>query len=260
MRQLTSLKLISLIIAIVMVLAGCGGSVTVNGNVCGFDYWGNPIYCQVNPPLPPLPTPVASTSTFALAQGVSNVVNTSYTFTVNAQDTYGNIYTIQNSSAPGPSTTFQSLPANTTGVTQFYFENGFTTLKIYWTNYYSASPFQPLGAVANFAGSPEIVNSYQAPPTTATVGQQFPSLTATLYHDSSYSVVDGTLTETVGLAANTASTALLCFTDTVQLTQAGINDNLYAGTTSNCYVIDTAGNITGMQITAPVGYGTMLFY
>jgi hypothetical protein len=98
------------------------------------------------------------------------------------------------------------------------------------------------------------------PPTAGTVGQTFPELSATLYRDATQSVSDGTLSEAIGLAPDTSTTALLCFNDTVQLTQAGVSDNLIGGATANCFRIDSGGNLLGMQITTPINGISTLFF
>ena len=260
MLNLRYFKLIALMLPITVILAACGGN-SGNEAVCGYDEWGDPIFCSVNSTIPPLPTPIASTSTFNIAQGMTNAASSSYSYTIKAQDANYNIYSIQYSSMPGQPATFQSTPASSATITEAFSENNTQSSNDIWTNYYTLSPFQLLGSSANYPGGSEVVNNWQAPPATATVGQQFLLMTSTLYHDSTNSIADGTLTESVGLSANTTTTALLCFTDTVQLTQAGINDNLYEGTTSKCYIIDPAGNLLGMQITTPVnGVGVLQFY
>jgi hypothetical protein len=242
-----------------LVLASCGGS-SDSQPICGYDIYGNAINCVAYAPITPLAPPVTSTATFPVAQAMANIANNSYNFSVQSQDSYGNIYSIQTASTPGPIAQFNGVSANTAAITQNMYLNGAIIQKVTATNYFKLSPYQFLGSIANYYGGSLLVTAWQTPPTTGTVGQQFSSYNATLYHDSSNSIVDGTLIETISLNADTASTALLCQNDSVQLTQQGFYDHLYQGTTSTCYRIDTGGNVLGMQITVPVYGPTMLFY
>lgn len=242
-----------------LALAGCGGGGD-NTTFCGYDAFGDPLFCQIPPPPAPLPTPVASTSTFAVTQGLMNIASQQYTFNVSAADNFGNVFTIAYSSQPGPASMFGGVSASTANVTETLYENGTMVDAIATTNYFISSPYQFLGSTENTPGGAEVVNSWQTPPSTATVGQSFPSLVATLYHDSSDTTIDGSLTETLGLAPDTAATALLCQNDSVQLTQAGINDQLFAGASATCFRIDPSGNVQGMQINTPINGTSMLFY
>ncbi len=230
-------------------LAACGGG----GDDCGYGNCG-----PVNPPAPP--TPVASTDTFPVSQALLNIATQTYSYNVSAYDIYGNQFTLQYSSAPGTAGTFNGQAASTANVTESLFENGALLQTDTYVNYYVLAPYQFLASVGDFPGGVEVVNSSQTLPATGTVGQSFPELSATLYHDTTQTVPDGTLSETIGLNADTASTALFCFNDTVQLTQAGMSDNLISGATSNCFRIDTSGNVQGMQITTPINGVSMLFF
>lgn len=251
-----STKLFGLSMVSLLALAGCGG----NSDICGYDAYGDPLVCQATPSIPPLAAPVASSASFSIAQGLINIATQNYAYTVNSVDGYGNIYTIQYSSVPGQPALFGTTPASTANITQALSENSSTLQTITSTNYYIQSPYQFLGSVSNVPGGSEVVNSFQVAPVSGLVGQTFPSYAATVYRDSTNVVVDATLTETIGLSADTSTTALLCLTDTIQLTQAGISDNLSGGTYSNCFRIDPNGNVLGLQITTQINGMPMLFY
>ncbi|MBV8636428.1 MAG: hypothetical protein JO002_18195 [Burkholderiaceae bacterium] len=253
-----STKNYSLALLCAWVLAGCGGGGD-DVAFCGYDAYGNAVFCgTTNPPSPP--TPVASTDTFPVPQALLNVATQSYSYSVSAYDRFGNQFTIQYASAPGAAGTYNGQAASTANVTESFYENGALQETDTFVNYFVLSPYQFLGSVGNFAGGVEVVNSFQTLPATATVGQSFPELSATLYHDTTQTVSDGTLTEAIGLSADTASTALFCFNDTTQLTQTGMSDNLVNGNSSTCFRIDTSGNVQGMQITTPVNGTSMLFF
>ncbi len=238
-------------------LVGCGGGGDVT--FCGYDEFGDPLYCNVpNPPSPP--TPVASADTFPINQALVNIATQSYSYSVSSFDGFGNQFTIHYSSAPSGAGTFNGQAAGTSNITESLYENGALLQTDTFVNYYVLSPFKFLGSVGNFPGGVESATSSQSLPATGSVGQTFAALSATLYHDASQTVSDGSLVESDSLAADTASTALFCFNDTVQLTQTGVSDNLTSGASATCFRIDTSGNVQGMQITTPVGGVAMLFF
>ena len=251
-------KSLGLVAITAFFVTGCGGS--SDAGFCGYDAYGDPIFCQVNQPPAPLPPVVASTLTFPVTQGLTNIATQNYSYIISATDSSGNIFSIDYASVPGTVTTFGQVQANTANVTQSYSENNSQLQTTTTTNYFIPAPYQFLGSESTLAGRSEVVNTWQAPPATGTVGQTFPSISATLYHDSTNTMVDGTLSETIGLSPDTANTALLCMVDTIQLTQAGVNDGLSNGTTSNCFRIDPSGNVLGLQMSTPVNGVTMLFY
>ncbi|HEX7645454.1 MAG TPA: hypothetical protein VF472_24900 [Burkholderiaceae bacterium] len=252
----TKNKSLALAGACAVALAGCGGG---DGVVCGYDAYGDPIVCNtVNPPSPP--TPVASANTFPVNQALVNIATQTYSYDISGYDANGNQFTIHYASAPGLDSTFNGQAASTSNVTESFYENGSLMETDTYVNYYVLSPYQFLGSVGNFAGGMETVNAFQALPDAGTVGQSFPELSATLYHDTTQTVNDGTLSEAASLNADTDSTALLCFNDTTQLTQAGMADNLTAGDSATCFRIDTGGNVLGMQISTPVNGVPTLFF
>jgi len=258
-NSLRNLIYAAVVFPLVFLLPGCGGS-SNNAPICGYNINGYAIACVANPPITPLAPPVTSTATFPVAQAMANIANSGYNFTVNSQDSYGNIYSIQYSSIPGSTAPYGSVTANTAAITQVTYLNGQTIQNVSATTYFTLSPYKFLGSNANYFGGSQAVTSWQTPPATGTVGQQFSSFNATLYHDSTNSIVDGTVIETISLNPDTASTALLCQNDSVQVTQQGYFDGIYQGTTSTCYRINTSGTVLGMQMTVPVYGPPMLFY
>jgi len=239
----------------VALLASCGGD---NGYGCGYDAYGNPLSCTVSVAVPVI-GPVASTLSFAPAQTLLNVATLPYSFTVSSSDALGNAYTISNVSAPGPASSFNGGAASTTILTQNFFTNGVAGNADTTTSYFDPHTAAFLGASGLFPGEFEVVTTFQAPPTVATVGQSFPLLSANLYHDSTQTVLDGSLTETLGIQADTATTALVCLEDSVQLTASGIADGLSSLPTSTCYRVDTSGTLLGLQISTDVNGNLLTF-
>lgn len=248
----------------VVVLAGgllsaCGGS---GDAPCGYDAFGNPIFCApVNPyPVVPQPVaPVASTLPFPLAQAVANTISQPLSFQVSSQDTFGNSYLMSYASTPGQGT-FNGTPALAATVVQSVFENGTSLGTTTTTNLYDPTTDAFLAANNGLPGGNVVATQSFAVPATGLVGQSFPNFTANIYHDATQAVIDGTVTETVSINPDTASTALVCFDDVVQLTPAGVADGLSDLPASTCVRIDAAGNLVGLQVTTTVNGGSLTFY
>jgi len=239
-------------------LTGCGGSGDV---VCGYDAFGNPIICApVNayPVSAPI-TPVASTLQFPLSQAVMNTISQPFSFQVSSQDAFGNSYLMSYASTPVQST-FNGAPALAATVVQTVFENGTSLGTTTTTSLYNPATSAFLAANDGMPGGNVVATQTFAVPATAVVGQSFPNFTANIYHDATQTVIDGTIAEAVSVNADTATTALVCFDDTVQLTPAGVADGLSALPSSTCVRIDAAGNLVGLQVTATVNGGSLTFY
>ena len=115
--------------AAVLALAACGSN--DNGYVCGYDAFGDPLFCSIptTPSPPTQPAPVASTDTFDTAAAMTNVATQTFSYTVSGYDSSGNSYTVVYASTPGGSASFQTgaatpVPAVTANVTETFSENG----------------------------------------------------------------------------------------------------------------------------------------
>ncbi len=255
--------------AAVLALAACGSN--DNGYVCGYDAFGDPLFCSIptTPSPPTQPAPVASTDTFDTAAAMTNVATQTFSYTVSGYDSSGNTYTVVYASTPGGSASFQTgaatpVPAVTANVTETFSENGSSPSVTTTTNYFDPSTYAFLGSRSNYLGGYEVVAptpTVSPVPATATEGQSTSLFSANLYRDSTMTVNDGTLTETFALNADTATTALMCFDDTTSPNASGTTDGLVSGQTSVCYRISPAGTIQGIELTQPVaGVGLVTFW
>lgn len=248
----------------VIVLAGgllsaCGGY--GDAAVCGYDAFGNPIVCG---PVSTIPVgapvaPVASTLSFPLAQVMANTVAQPFSFQISSQDALGNTYVMNYSSTPGQGT-FNGSPAHSATVVQAVYENGTSLGTITTTTLYDPTTGAFLAADDGMSGGNEVATQTFAVPATGVVGQSFPNFTANIYHDATQTVLDGTVAEAVSVNPDTATTALVCFDDTVQLTPAGVADGLSSLPSSTCLRVDAAGNLVGLQVTADVNGGSLTFF
>ncbi len=247
-------------VALVLALAACGSN--DNGYVCGYDAFGDPLFCSIptTPNPPTQPAPVASTDTFDTAAAMTNVATQAFSYTVSGYDSSGNTYTVVYASSPGGSSSFQtgagtSVPAIITTVTETFSENGSSPSVTTTTNYFDPSTYAFLGSNSNFLGGYEVVSptpTASPVPPTATEGQSTSLFSANLFRDATMAVNDGTLTENFALDADTAATALMCLDDTTSPSASGTADGLVSGQTSVCYRISPAGTIQGIELTQPV--------
>ena len=242
----------------VLGLNACGGDGYAGG--CGVDAYGNFIPCGNGAGVAgTVAAPVASPNTFQFQQALVNAATQVQNFTVSSVDAFGNSYSFNLASQPGPMTTFAGAPAASATIAQTMYENGVQIGSYQYTNFYSLPDYQLLGATGATPGSFELVSTSQAAPVTALVGAGFPSFTANLFRDASQTVLDGTLVENLALSADTASTALLCMNDSIQLTQNGIVDGLSAAPSSTCLRISPAGDLLGLVTTQVVNGMTLTF-
>ncbi len=232
-------------------LSGCGGD-------GGYGYCGPGPNCS-NYVAPAVVPPVASTSTFAIAPALTASATTAQNYAVHSVDGFGNAYTLNLTITPGPATTFSGASAISTTVNQSLYQNGVLVNVQQFTNFYDPTGTALLGSTGATPGSFTVVTANTPAPATAVVGQTFPSFTETIYHDSTLTVSDGTLVETLAVNADTASTALLCMNDAVQLTATGVSDGLNPFPSASCFRINTAGAILGLVATLNINGVALTF-
>jgi hypothetical protein len=273
--DLQSRVLLAFTLLSVGLLSACGGDSGYGyGSVCGYDALGNPLFCggdfcgfdALGNPVSCAPSTVAADAkratcggTFAVAQALGNAATQAFSFLVSSQDRQGNTYLVDYSTAPGGASVFNGRPAISAIVTQTLYQNGVASESTTTTSYFDSRSGAFLGSNSALAGRSEVATASQGAPAGAVVGQTFPMFSANLYHDAAFSVLDGTLTETLGVQADTAATALLCRQDSVQLTTSGIADGLNASPRSTCLRIDAAGNLLGIQLSIPVNGSLLTF-
>jgi hypothetical protein len=258
---------IAQVLTIAVIATGCGGG-SNNISFCGYDAFGNPIYCQLpNVPNNTQPTPVASSSTFQLQPALNSLATQSLSFNINATDNAGNNYSYTYTVSPqSGQTVFNGQNVISSTVTTTLTENG-SAIALYGnlytntvTHFYNPTTYQLVGTSGNYPGSFALYTSQNSVPSTANENYSVLYLNGNLYHDTQMQINDGSVTKTLQLNANTAQTALMCFSNNTTLTQQGVNDGLYNGTLEVCFIINTSGVITGMQATLPINNSILTFY
>jgi hypothetical protein len=196
--------------------------------------------------------PAASGSTFPVAAAVSALQQMIRTYTLTSGSGV-NTYVAQYSFEPGPVTTFEEHIASTTNVTFSATQNGNVPKYFSLIAYFQDNPYLGWGGVAN-NGQYVVDSSQQLLPASAAIGQSGPVDTVTTYADSSKQSVVLVTTQTWSLAANEASTAWWCINSAFAPTTGPAS-----APESECYAMDTSGNITGMMLTTTVNGQSLTF-
>jgi hypothetical protein len=176
----------------------------------------------------------------------------------NAGDTYSIQYTF---TAATTTTTFNgSAPAYSTRSALIIGKDGQQVGAGTATTYYLLNPYVPLGQV-ELGGTPFAVVTSSTPlPTTFTVGDSGSIYNQTYYHDSTMTLLDASESLTYSVQANTPSTLLFCTTSQISgVTAQGTTDGLADGTETDCYTVDTSGNMTFVSVTVSVGGVNLVF-
>lgn len=189
-------------------------------------------------------------------------VQANHSATLHATDSSGNSWTLQYSStANAGSFTFNGTSnAHTTVDTITLLKNGAQFGSNTSNSYFLLNPYVPLGKVS-MSGTPYAVVTSSFPlPATVTVGNSGAFDNLTYYHDSTKAVVDADETATYSVAANNATTLLMCFNSVIaNVTQQGMTDGMAAGTETDCYTVDASGNATIFSITVTAAGVTIKF-
>jgi len=111
-----------------------------------------------------------------------------------------------------------------------------------YTSYYDLNPLRAVGVI-NTNGLYSVINQSASIPASATVGVQGVGWNETTYTSSSKTSIDSTTITTWSLEADTASTAWLCGNSVVKPTYGSQSSG------SECYKINTSGDILGMKAT-----------
>jgi hypothetical protein len=166
-----------------------------------------------------------------------------------------NTYTLQISSIPGNMATFNGVFAFTTTNTRTLSENGTNLSTDVQTQYFTISPYTPLGSSDTNGQVTEYANQI-ALPELATVGQSGSFARYTTYTDSTKNTVYATATIKWSMETDptqidtTVAFACLKYVGTL---------NGAANTETDCYLIDQNGNVLTVQVTMVVNGVTLIF-
>jgi len=198
--------------------------------------------------------PVSSTLPFPPDAAVSRYLQSPQGFTIAATDSSNNVYTLTYSFTPGPSSTFEGVPAKTASTSTLIKANGVVISTGSAVSYFNVSPYRPLGVIYGTGEYVVLVPTAQLP-VTAMVGQSGAVSTSTEYANSTKASVISHSTTTWSLEADTASTAWFCMNETIIYTD-GVTPNF---TEADCYKTDVNGNVLGVKATITQGSFVLSF-
>ena len=182
-----------------------------------------------------------TTASFPLNNALSAFMQMSNTYALYATDS-GDIYALTVFWRVNAPDTFNGTAAFTTNIGHNLSENQLQLGNSTTREYYLLGPYELLGSLNQQSGQYSTVASDQvALPATATIGQHGPLYTQTTYTDTTLTIANGSETATWSLNPATGSDAYLCITS---------NGNIGASQhyESDCFLMDTSGNILGVQV------------
>jgi hypothetical protein len=170
----------------------------------------------------------------------------------------GNTFTLQYGfTLNGGTTTFNGVNADSANVSVTLSENGTLVATAIDSIFFSINPFVPIGTVRSDGAEYGIITTWNALPSTLSVGQSGPLFSETVYHDSTEAVIDGT--EAVTYSVNAVNSTSLQFCENVAITANANSDGLTSSTSSVCYIVNASGSVTGITYTITVNGTTLQF-
>lgn len=174
----------------------------------------------------------------------------------------GNTYTLQFSNVPNDwITRFNgSAPAYSRLYRVNLGRDGTLVANVIFTEYFLLNPYAPLGQVSSTGSPYGVVTSSSPVPAVLTVGNSGSYYALTFYHDATMSVIEANVSVTYSVKANDSTTLLLCLDSTVSdVTAQGTADGLTASTESDCYTVDSAGDVSLASVTLTLNNVTLTF-
>ena len=192
-----------------------------------------------------------STAQYPVDSAYSAVAQMNQTY--NLTSTLGNnTFTLNIIYAPGVMSSFNGQPAYTATLTSILSEDGVLITSNVETEYFTISPYFPLGAIN--ANGRVTVNTNQTPlPVYATEGQSNLYDTNTTYTDNTLTTVYSIASSTWSLSPDTSTTAFSC------INMVGTIIGVGATSESDCYQIDESGNVLSLQVFMLVNGATLVF-
>ena len=224
-------KLLAIFASLLLLLAGLSG--------CGGGGGGSS------------PSTTPTTTQFPIAGAISAYFQAGHSFTLSGTSG-ANTISFQVNYASGTTSIFQGQPASTMTQTAVISVNGGAGSTVSGVAYFNASPYQNLGYISS-DGRYQVYANQQTLPTYATVGQSGQLDTYITYTTNTKAVVYATGTETWSLLADTATTAWACNNDTHTVVGSA------PAVITNCFKIDTTGNVLSKTVTMPIN-GTVVTF
>lgn len=189
---------------------------------------------------------------YPIDSAISAYEQMNHDYTLSAKNG-SNSYSLQLSAAPGGITNVGSIAAYSTTHTLTLSENSTLLVNDVSTKYFLISPFKQIVDDDASSGYVTVYANQKDLPESATAGETGAVDTATTYTDASLTVVAGTQTDTWALNAGSGGDASICANTTANSVLNG------KSTESDCYSVDSKGNILGLEITLSISGTTLVF-
>jgi hypothetical protein len=163
-----------------------------------------------------------------------------------------NTFALQITYAPGSMSSFNGVPALTAKRTAVLSEDGVIITDDVQTEYFTISPYMPLGSI-DTNGQVTVYTNQNALPTYATEGQSGLFNTSTTYTDNTLTTIYSISSSTWSLSSDTSTTVFGCVNTVGTIIGSG------ATSESDCYQIDDSGNVISLQVYLLVNGVTLLF-
>lgn len=192
-----------------------------------------------------------STSQYQIDSAYSAVAQMNQTYNLTA--TLGNnTYTLNIAYLPGAMSSFNGQPADTAKLTSILSEDGVLITSNVTTEYFTISPYFPLGAI-NTNGQVTVDTNQTPLPVYAVAGQTNLYDTNTTYTDNTLTTIYSIASSTWSLSQDTSATAFSC------INMVGTIIGVGATSESDCYQIDESGNVLSLQVFLLVNGTTLVF-
>ncbi|HVA54622.1 MAG TPA: hypothetical protein VNI53_02315 [Gammaproteobacteria bacterium] len=163
-----------------------------------------------------------------------------------------NTFNLQITYVPGAMSSFNGQPAYTATITSILSEDGVLITNNVQTEFFTISPYFPLGAI-NTNGQVTVDTNQTSLPVYATEGQSNLYDTTTTYTDNTRTTIYSIASSTWSLSPDTSTTAFSCINTVGTIIGVG------ATSESDCYQIDESGNVLSLQVFMLVNGATLAF-
>lgn len=183
-----------------------------------------------------------STATFPIETAFQSLINQSHNFNLTA--TYqGQSFLLSLARNPLANTSFEGAVRRATQSVGTLRSGGAVVNTISQISYFDLTAAKPVGSVSS-DGSYSLITALATFPSSTTVGMQGVGWTSVTYSDASKSIKTEDETLNWSLDADTTTTAWLCGNSVTHFTNGSSNV-----TSSECYKINTGGQILGAKAT-----------
>ena len=219
-------------------LGGCGG---------GGGGGGPTSTVPVSVAAPPVANPGPTGPTVLVEAAISSLYAQTHAYDRTETDPRnGNIYNVKATFTVGADSAIEGQAAKTSTITRNLTKNGVAFTSSAQTDYFQLAPYRLLGSRSPDSSLYLVASSQFPLPATGKPGDTGKFYTATVYDSVNKNVVLSTSVVSWAIGADTDASVTFCINGVTTVNQI-------AGTTStsDCYKLNTTGNVIGIGFTVP---------